>query len=261
MEYLVRDVLTNNQLETAHGFVRDRTRGIRQDFVYQNYRLDEAIECHETIARFHILSLHHLCGASTFDAFQEMEQLRKTLTSLAEYYRDAAMNGRFYPNEPEFRAYAVVLLARERDVERLVSEWPEHVRESRAVSLAVNFYRMLQRNSAPPGVKRIGYPELVHSTPVTFFSLVRSRATPYLMACLLEFHFGDVRRSGMNMINRSYNNKTKKPTLELVTYLLAYENIEEAREDILAHGLEIKTVMMDGQNTEVLFPNKALTAG
>jgi hypothetical protein len=241
MDYLVRNVLANNPFHTAHGFVRDRTRGIRQDFVYQNYRLDEAIHVHEEIARFHILSMHYLSGTAGFDAFQEMEQLRKTLTSLAEYYRDAAKDGRYYQSEAELRAYWVILLARERDVERLVSEWPEKVRQSEDVKLALTFYQMLQRNSAPARTKRIGYPEVVHNTAISFFNLVRSQKTPYLMACLLEFHFGDVRRSGLNMITKGYSTRAKRLTIPAVREMFGYDTDEAAREDMAEHGFDLVT--------------------
>lgn len=56
----------------THGFVRDRTRSIRQDFTLQNERGQQAIKCHERIVRFHILSLHHMCEVDGFDMHQEL---------------------------------------------------------------------------------------------------------------------------------------------------------------------------------------------
>lgn len=66
-------------LALTHGFVRDRTRSIRQDFTIQNDRGVEAIQCHEQIARFHIISLHLMCEVDGFSDQQEMEQLRKSM--------------------------------------------------------------------------------------------------------------------------------------------------------------------------------------
>lgn len=78
LEYLIGVILSSeDSLELVHGFVRDRTRSIRQDFTVQNERGATAILCHEIIARFHILSLHHLCQMKGFSAQQETEQLRK----------------------------------------------------------------------------------------------------------------------------------------------------------------------------------------
>lgn len=80
LDYLVRNIVSpcDPLDKDTHGFVRDRTRSIRQDFTIQNERGRVAIECHERIVRFHILSLHHMCQVDGFDAHQEMEQLRKS---------------------------------------------------------------------------------------------------------------------------------------------------------------------------------------
>jgi len=80
LDYLVQNIVSaSNPLDKdTHGFVRDRTRSIRQDFTLQNERGSEAIACHERIVRFHILSLHQMCETDGFDTHQEMEQLRKS---------------------------------------------------------------------------------------------------------------------------------------------------------------------------------------
>ena len=61
----------------SHPFLRDRTRAVRQDFTMQNERGLIAIECHERIARYHILCLHVLREWENFSESQELEQLRK----------------------------------------------------------------------------------------------------------------------------------------------------------------------------------------
>jgi hypothetical protein len=69
-------------LRYTHHFIRDRSRGIRQDFTYQaHWGKREAIECHERIARFHILSMHELADAMAGEMEflkQEAEQLNKS---------------------------------------------------------------------------------------------------------------------------------------------------------------------------------------
>lgn len=78
LDYLIKNIVGGSEpLELTHGFVRDRTRSIRQDFTVQNSRGTEAVECHERIARFHIISLHQLCEVDGFSEQQELEQLRK----------------------------------------------------------------------------------------------------------------------------------------------------------------------------------------
>jgi hypothetical protein len=79
LDYLFDDIMCGGYpLEVTHGFIRDRTRSIRQDFTLQNNRGSEAILCHERIARFHILSLHLMRNVTGFSEQQETEQLRKS---------------------------------------------------------------------------------------------------------------------------------------------------------------------------------------
>lgn len=78
LDYLFHDICQQDPgLINSHPFLRDRTRAIRQDFTLQNDRSDLAIECHERIARYHILCLHVLREAENFSESQELEQLRK----------------------------------------------------------------------------------------------------------------------------------------------------------------------------------------
>lgn len=85
LDYLVDKIVSASDPldKDTHGFVRDRTRSIRQDFTLQNERGTMAIACHERIVRFHILSLHQMCETDGFDAHQEMEQLRKSWSSVS----------------------------------------------------------------------------------------------------------------------------------------------------------------------------------
>jgi hypothetical protein len=70
-------------LRYTHGFIRDRTRGIRQDFTYQRHvGIMENIECHERIARFHILAMHELAKLEDAQFLkQETEQLNKSASA------------------------------------------------------------------------------------------------------------------------------------------------------------------------------------
>ena len=90
----------------SYSFIRDRTRAIRNDFTLQNYNGPEAIECHERIARYHILCSHQLSDSPSVVIQQEHEQLRKTLQSLIEFYSDN--RPKKYPNEAEFQGYYIL---------------------------------------------------------------------------------------------------------------------------------------------------------
>src|SRR5258708_16241786 len=84
LDYLIHGLLQTNSLEATHHFIRDRTRSIRQDFTLQHESGPIAIECHERIARLHILSLHEMRGVAEFTEHLEMEPLRK-LTRFLQY--------------------------------------------------------------------------------------------------------------------------------------------------------------------------------
>jgi nuclear mRNA export protein SAC3 len=58
MAYLVYEILdrTDRPFTEVHGFVRDRSRSIRQDFTYQHALTQTFAVIHEVIARFHIVS-------------------------------------------------------------------------------------------------------------------------------------------------------------------------------------------------------------
>lgn len=73
-------------IEASHGFIRDRTRSIRQDFSLQNIRDKSAVDAHERIARYHILCLHQLCEKEGFSVQQEKEQLFKGTFSLKNFH-------------------------------------------------------------------------------------------------------------------------------------------------------------------------------
>ena len=78
LNYLFHDLISERGLEECQAFVRDRARAIRNDFTLQNYRGIEAVECHERIARFHILCAFKFCSHPRISLQQEQEQMRKS---------------------------------------------------------------------------------------------------------------------------------------------------------------------------------------
>ncbi len=137
LDYLFHDLLPadpNDPRFTAiQGFLWNRTRAVRQDFIVQSEGGRIAIECHERIARYHILCLHWRGGpgAEGWSEQQELEQLRKTMRSLIEFYDDdrrkSSANGassgasQSCPNEAEFRAYNLLLHLRDPETLREAS--------------------------------------------------------------------------------------------------------------------------------------------
>jgi hypothetical protein len=126
LEYLLsKNVLMRSDvpfLETQK-FLRDRMRSIRQDLTLQNIKSLDSIYLNECIARFHIYCSivfelpndeEALISKSDFDPFQNLEQLRKVLTTLSELYEDGHKQMKLnkvsfeFENESEFQAYRIL---------------------------------------------------------------------------------------------------------------------------------------------------------
>lgn len=72
LDYLFHKLLPSVGHALAHGFMRDRTRSVRQDLLLQPVHSRELIaECHERVVRYHILSTHYL--KPKIDIFSESE--------------------------------------------------------------------------------------------------------------------------------------------------------------------------------------------
>lgn len=93
LDYLLHHLLPrdakNPLFSKVQPFLWNRTRAIRQDFIVQSQSEQITIECHERIARMHILYLHWKGGGGNgnreegnenegWSEQQELEQLRKS---------------------------------------------------------------------------------------------------------------------------------------------------------------------------------------
>jgi hypothetical protein len=206
-------------------------RGIRQDFTHQNYGGPEAIFCNEVNARFHIYSYYNLGGS---DIAMELEQFSQCMTSIGQFYFDYRKSGGVNPNEPEFRALQILLHAERpslavADLIQQLSETPR-LANSEPVIQAQSLYETVQ------SLKNGNHPMSYVST---FFSLVKSPKTSYLLGCLAARYIPDVRRSALRMIAENYMKTSEKTSLQFIKDFLCYESIDEVREDVYYYGLEI----------------------
>ena len=103
--------------EKVHRFLWDRYRAVSQDLSIQVMKNAFAVECYEQMIRFHVIAEHELCEEAAsvtnphgFNSHLNVEQLYKCLTSLFSLYDDLAKCGEnCHANEPEFRAYGILL--------------------------------------------------------------------------------------------------------------------------------------------------------
>ncbi|KAK2875658.1 hypothetical protein FQN49_001516 [Arthroderma sp. PD_2] len=244
INYMLRHVTTSDEtLGSIHKFVWDRTRSVRNDLsiqqVSQRQDIELAVKCFERIARFHILSLHLLSSPTNqeqFDHHQEREQLNNTLLSLLYYYDDN--QGRLeFPNEAEFRAYYILFSIHDQrpDLEARVQKWPRELRESPRVQVAMEMFAAAGNTWEYQGTLDAKRPNpLAQGLYSRFFKLVKSKSVSYLMACVAEVYFNQVRQTAIRSIWKAYcrqpasqQHKNQEWTIDELTVALAFDSDDQ----------------------------------
>ncbi|KAI1292416.1 hypothetical protein EDD11_008777 [Mortierella claussenii] len=226
LDYLMREIVAQEDLGDSHAFIRDRTRSIRQDFTFQNSRGLDAVYAHEIIARYHILCVHQLCEKPGFTAQQEMEQLRKVLTSLDEFYDELRLEGVECPNEAEFRAYHVLSHLHETDIIRQAQLLPPHIFQDPYIQVAVEMHALTRRSNDVP-LKRVVQSEASPNFFSRFFKAVDGPRVSYLMACILEASFGVIRKAALRTLNNAYADQNDGFLVRDLVDMLGFEDAEE----------------------------------
>ncbi|KAJ2159561.1 actin cytoskeleton and mitosis protein [Coemansia sp. RSA 552] len=241
MDYLVNAVIAQDQtLQSCHGFVRDRTRSIRQDFTIQNIRDHTTVAACERIARFHIVSLHILCGNKDFAEQQDMEQLRNTLKTLIELYDDHRKAGSRCPNEAEFYAYYIVSHLRDPDAKRVAERLPKHVFMAPVVQQALKLHMLSDSGPAGSGARDPGNRYAAQSLATQFFRAVSSPATPLLLACLAEYRFPTIRQAALWAMYHAFPyQEGKEYPVEDFAQMLAFDSLDEVREFCQLFGVSV----------------------
>lgn len=240
LDYLIGTILP--QLPDSHSFIWDRTRSIRQDFVYQNYYGPEAIDCNEKIVRIHLLCMHIMASANVeFSHQQEMEQFNKALQTLMEMYEDVRNHGGQCPNEAEFRAYHLLSHFRDPELEREIQTLPDCVFNDRQVQLALQFRLLMSQNNI---VER-GYTNKIGAANmfVKFFELAFSETTPVLMACILETHLNEIRFYALKSLSRSYHTGGKALLGTSLEQMLGFDSLQSMVDFV--HYYEVETFTDD----------------
>ncbi|KAJ1858522.1 actin cytoskeleton and mitosis protein [Coemansia sp. RSA 638] len=230
LDHLVNVVIAADQeLRSCHGFVRDRTRSIRQDFTIQNIRDSTTVAVCERIARFHIVSLHILCGNKDFAEHQDMEQLRNTLKTLIELYDDHRKARVVCANEAEFYAYYIVSHLRDPDAKRVAERLPRHIFTAPIVQQALKLHMLSESSTALRRDTGTGW--AAQNLGVQFFRAVASPATPLLLACLAEYYFPSVRRSALrSMCDAFPYQEGKEYPVSDFAEMLAFDSVDEVQE-------------------------------
>lgn len=251
IDYLINDLLqSDDNLPHVHGFLWDRTRAIRRDFAFFSTmtpdEMRDQVYCLETIARFHVTSLHLLSQKDLkpedFSEQQEVEQLGKTLISLMYAYNDCNAQGITCENEAEFRAYQLVFRAYHSDVLEIVQrEWDAKLwMESDDIRTAVSLVEALQNTQDFHGPLKGGPSFAAAGTYNSYFRIVEDPSVSFTMACFAEIHFGQLRRSILAAVKKAYSRPkqiAKDVTAAVLNSYLRFDDVEEAIEFAEYHGL------------------------
>lgn len=252
LDYLVGTILP--QLPDSHSFLWDRTRSIRQDFVYQNFYGPEAIDCNERIVRVHLLCMHVMAkGDVEYSQQQELEQFNKALQTLIEIYQDVRNHGGSCPNEAEFRAYHLISHFRDPELEREIQKLPDTIFKDARVQLALRCRLLMSQNINERGhTNKIGSANMF----VKFFELAFHQNTPFLMACLLETHFNEIRFYALKSLSRSYHTGGKALLGSSLSQMLGFDNPEDLVDFVTYYEVDVLydqgTLLIDLCNKEKL---------
>lgn len=230
MDYLLVHLMDYSSTQAGgsvgewYDFIWNRTRAIRKDITQQHLCDATCVALVEQCARFHIHCAASLCEEelSAFDPKINGENLAKCLQTLKHFYYDLSLRGQRCPNEPEFRAYDVLLHLNEGDTIRQVQKLPAWVRWSPEVQRAVAAFGALNSNNY-----------------VRFFRLAAQ--APYLAACLLHRYFGQVRLRAFQTFLKAFcqPNHSEDFSLESLGQQLGFDSVVEVR--AFATSLSLRT--------------------
>lgn len=128
------------------------------------------------------------------------------MQSLNEFYEDARHEGRTCPHEAEFRAYYLITHLRDSDTIRQAELLPRDIFLERHLQAALRLHALAQRNNETRGERgrRPANSEASLNAFSRFFKAVAGDNTSYLLACLAESHFIDVRRGALSTLRKAF---------------------------------------------------------
>ena len=254
-DYLFDDLLQDeSRLPSLHNYLWDRSRAVRKDFTFHSYKTAEEMKslvyCFENIARFHATALHLLSrkgfAEDGFDQKQEIEQLGRTILSLMEAY-DACRDKKIEcENEPEFRAYYLLLNAHEPSIIQRIPTWGKaYWFDSEEVQTAlclINAMEDVRERKGPIKPRRV--PSLKNTMFVNFFAIVEQPSVSYTMACIAAIHFTYVRQCALKNLVKGYARHRDAPrtiTADVLNGFLRFDDPDDAVEFAKLHDFEFST--------------------
>lgn len=231
LNYIIDNLLST--LPNSESFIWDRMRSIRQDFTYQNYSGPEAIECNEKIVRIHLLIIHIMVKSGIeFSLQQELEQLHKSLITLSEIYDEVRSNSIdnknfISPNEPEFRAYALLSKIRDPEYDKKIQELPKSIFNNNNVQFALIFRKLISNSN----YSERGFIKTENGLNFfnNFFNLLNSDKIPLLIAFFCEIYINEIRFYAIKSLSNSLNKKLKPILFDYFKKNLSFNNNDEIK--------------------------------
>lgn len=248
LNFIIDNLL--DQMPETQSFIWDRTRSIRQDFTFQNYFGPETIECNEKIVRIHIMSLHIMANSNIeYSQQQELEQLEKSLKTLSELYDEYRKKGFPQPpNEAEFRAYHLLLKINVPDLERSCELLPAQIYENKLIQQALHFRKLFSP-------RRSQNAENFYSS---FFDAVLNPEVSFLIGCLLEIKFNDIRLRALKTIVRANHTKTKALHLKHLYSVLKFPEYSNLIKFLQFYNIKFSTDSRGNESVDMTLAVSAL---
>lgn len=232
LKYLVSHILP--KLPSAHPFLWDRTRSIRQDFTYQNYQGDEALWCFEVIARIHCVSFHRMAkclgSGDEWSQQQEIEQFNKCLQSLSEFYQSRPLVS---SNEGEIRAYQLLSHFFDSELASTIDRLPVQTSKHPLVNLALEL-----RSLAELSVTK-------------FFHRIRKPDIPATFRAIAEIHFNKLRMRAIRQLLESMHKRVSMYSMARFVNLLGFESRAEANKFCAHFDLIISESTEAGEEVDI----------
>lgn len=173
-----------------------------------------------------------------------------------EFYDDAPDTQLPTPNEAEFRAYHLLAHIRDPDVGRQVERMPPDLLHLPIIRLALDIRATVQRNNAA-NTRRATNIEAAQNLYSRFFKFVAQTTTPFLVACLLEHHFTDIRKGALKAMKSSFLPNHRPYQLSSMTSILGFDDDLEAAAFATSCSLDIIPDSETGKSAAVAIHRKA----
>jgi hypothetical protein len=188
-----------------------------------------------------------------------MEQLRKVLQSLMEFYKDTKLSSSPLPlpNEAEFRAYYALVFLRDHDVSLQLQTLSEDLFFSPAMARSLRL-RSLAQQSNSKFVQNNA--EAAPNCFARFFKEIQ-RVT-FLESCILETWFGSIRTGALKALRQALGTRqvqvSQVPVTTLVT-MLGFDDVHQLV--VFCDHLGLEIVYNEGNATAVWFKRSVAWEG